>query len=129
MNLVNIADKLEGLGLGVQGVSVFINHFPAQATPGILLRERLVGAQINHDLPGYIKFSFQAIVRASNYSTAELLANQVALGLKIQNQTMGTWKVNYIRPQSIPVPFRLSIGEIIEYNIDFDACVVDSVWE
>lgn len=129
MNLVPFAEYIEGLGLGEQGKTLFINHMPQDATNAVLLRERLIGAQLDHDLPGYIKFQFQVIVRSSNYLAGQTLATDIAKYLRLHGgQELGEYHVKYVRPQNVPVPYPISSGELVEWNTDFDACVVDESW-
>lgn len=131
MNLMPLVDRLEAdpnLTL-VPGEDLFLMTYPAETTLGLLMRPSLVGAQISHELPGYLKFPFQAIVRSRNYASGEELAAAVHKALTIRERTtVGEWTVNYIRPRSVPVAFPISAGEIIEFNTTFDACIVDPKW-
>lgn len=129
MNMLPFVEKLERLGLGEQGVTIFINAFPAKVETGILLRERLIGAAINHDLPGYIKFMMQVIVRAPTYDGAQTAAILAVKGLTQIGGDLGDYKVNYIRPHHVPVGYPISAGEQVEFNTDMDCCVVDPAWE
>lgn len=128
MNLEPVANELERLGLGEVGRTIFINHYPAEVSEGILIRPRLIGAKIDHYLPGYLKFQFQLIARAPTHAQATTLCIQAAKGLTQRMTELGDWHVNYLRPQHVPVAYPISIGELVECNCDMDACIVDPEW-
>lgn len=129
MNLIPFAEYLETAGLGEQGRSLFVNYYPAEVTTGVFLRNKLFGMSIDHNLPGYLKFSFQAVIRSNNFTTGEALAKDVAKTLHLNDVTLGDMKVNYCRPVNIPYPYPISDGELVEFNVEFDVCVWVSEWE
>lgn len=128
MNLLPIAQRLEAQGQGTQGSTIFLNHFPAEAPLGLLVRPRLIGAKLDYYLPGYIKFQFQLIARARTYAEANTLAVNATKALRMDGGTLDTWKVNYIRALHVPVGYPITIGELVELNADFEACIVDPLW-
>lgn len=129
MNLKPVADRLSLLGLGVQGQTLFINHFPAIESAGLLLRPPLVGAKLDHDLPGFIKFEFKLIARAKGHVAAETLARDAVDALWIKQETqVGPWFVKYMRPMHVPVAYPISIGELVECNTDIAVCAVIDEW-
>lgn len=129
MNLKPVADYLQAQGFGTLGQTIFLNHLPADATEAVLIRPRLIGARIDHDLPGYLKFEFQVIVRGKTYLPTQTKANQIAKKLKMAETTLGVWHVNYLRPAHVPVGYPISMGELVEFNTDIEACIVDPEWE
>lgn len=128
MNLLPFVERLETLGLGTQGQTLFVHAFPAETSEGIMLRPRLTGAKIDHNLPGYLKFDFQMIVRGRSVEPTQALAVQAAKALKMQDSAIGALKVNYLRPTNVPVGYPISIGEMVEFNCNIEACVVDPEW-
>lgn len=129
MNLMPVAQYLQTEGFGTLGLTIFLNHLPADATEAILIRPRLIGAKMDHDLPGYLKFEFQVIVRGKTYAATQTKAIQVAKKLKMAATTLGTWHVNYLRPAHVPVGYPISLGELVEFNTDIETCIVDPEWE
>lgn len=130
MNLVPLAEHLERSGVGTVGQSIFVYTFPANVTEGVLLRPPLIGAKIDHDLPGYMKFDFQVIARANNYASAEALATAAinALHMEGDSGSVAGWTVNYIRPDHVPVGFPVSIGDFVEFNTRMSVCAVVPAW-
>lgn len=129
MNLMPIADIIESKGFAEQGKNLFINHFPADAGQGVLIRERLIGASLTPELPGYLKFNFQVIVRGYRYSETEELANNIAKALRLETEkTIGGIHFKYIRLQNVPVPFPITDGEGVEFAATFDVRCVDPKW-
>lgn len=129
MNLEPVITKLESAGLGVAGQSLFIHTFPAETSEGIMLRPRLIGAKIDHDLPGFLKFDFQMITRGRSHLPTQALATAAAHALTLYRVKMDTWTVNYMRPMNIPVGYPISVGEMVEYNTSISACIVDPEWQ
>lgn len=129
MNLTPVSDYLYAKGIATPGETLFIHTFPSDVKSGVMLRPRLTGVHLDASLPGYVKFNFQVIARASNYDDAEQLGYQVAKALTLANVTLGGWYVNYMRPQTIPVCFPLSPGEVVECNLDMSVCAVVAAWQ
>jgi hypothetical protein len=129
VNIVPFAARLEAAGLGIQGQSIFINQFPAETITGILLRERVAGAKLDPELPGYIKFQFQLIVRSNSYESGQALVTQAAKALQISNAQLDTLFINYCRPAISPVGYPISNGEQTEFNCNINVCCVDPTWQ
>lgn len=130
MNLEPVITLLEDAGLGVAGETLFIQSFPAEVSEGIMLRPRLTGVKLDYDLPGYLKFDFQLVTRGRNHAATQALAVSAAHTLTIKARTtVGPWTVNYIRPSTIPVGYPISVGEMVEYNTNISACIVDPEWQ
>jgi hypothetical protein len=120
MNLYPIAEYLQDAGLGTLAESIFINMIPVESPSGILLRNRLQGTVIDHELPGFYKTRFQVIVRATSYPAGEELIGQVLAALSISETQVGSMHIRYMRPVTLPVVFPLSKGNLLEFAADFD---------
>jgi len=125
MNLMPLADRLEAAGLGTKGVDLFLNMMPADVTTAIMMRPPLRGTPIDWELPGFYKAEFQLIVRSPSYEDGLALTNQVVDALTIiQEEVVGPLAFNYCRPRTEPVAFPISEGNLLEFNVYFDACYV-----
>jgi hypothetical protein len=126
VNLMPFIDLLENANLGTRGESLFINMMPPTAHSAVLLKNRLTGTKIDHELPGYYQTKFNVVVRGTGYTIGEPgeLVDQVVAALTLSEGTLGTMKINYVRPLHLPVVFPLSNGNILEWNIEFAACFV-----
>lgn len=128
MNLLPLANYLEENNLGTVGTNLFVEQFPAECKTGILLRAPLMGAQIDHELPGYLKFDFRVVVRHTSRGPGYELACRLAKQLNMLKTTIGEWTVNYLRPVNVPSQFPMSVGESVEFNINMEVCLVDDEW-
>jgi hypothetical protein len=126
MNLMPLVNLLQDTGLGTQGTDLFVHMMPAEAERATLLRTPLSGTKIDYELPGFYKTQFQLIVRvpAADYDTGDQLVADVTAALTMQEQQVEDMFFNYSRPRTEPVPFPLSKGNLIEFNVMFDCCFV-----
>jgi hypothetical protein len=128
MNMLALAQLLANAGLGAFGESVFVGQMPSSAARAVMIRAPLKGVPVNHYLPGFYHGSFQLIARASTYDDGSALISQAIAALRIPAETMvGTMKVNYCRPMTLPVAFPLSTANLIEFSTNFEICFVDTV--
>ncbi len=125
MNLIDLAAYLETNGLGIQGKSIFVNQMPVECQSGLMLRSPLKGTQIDYELPGFYKGSFQLTVRAPNYAVGSLNIANITAALTLKNTVIGSYSYNYIRPTNLPVVFPLSKGNLLELSVDFEVCFTD----
>lgn len=120
MDLTPVADRLEETGVGTKGKDVFINMIPSEAPVGVLLRNKLQGTKIDHELPGYYKAPFQVIVRCKTYLDGEALMSAVYSALTLQETQLGPMYVRRMLPLTLPVTFPISKGNLIELAADFE---------
>jgi hypothetical protein len=125
MNLVPLAEKLEEDGIGVVADTVFVNMIPADTPKGVLLRNKLVGTQIDYELPGFYKTNFQVIVRARTYPEGEALVKKVFGSLTMYETQLGTMYVKFMRPKTKAVVYPLSKGNLLEFSADFSTAFVE----
>lgn len=125
MNLMIIANRLESAGIGKKGKDIFVNMMPASVEQCVLIRQPLSGTKINHELPGYFQTSFQLIVRSHGFENGEVLAKRVVSALTISmNEKVEDHLFMYCRPKTEPVPYPLSNGNLIEFNVTFDTAFI-----
>jgi len=124
MNLMPLADLLEGESVGVRGESIFLNMMPAEAESAILLRNPLSGARINYEMPGYFRTEFQLIVRGHSYAETETLMNRVIAILTLNETQVEDAYFKFSRPKTEPVAYPLSKGNLIEFNAMFEVTYV-----
>lgn len=121
----NITALLEEKGVGVRGKTIFINNIPSTLTLAIGVFSKLTGDMIDHELPGYVKTSFQLVVRCQNAQAGEQLITQATEAITLHKETVMTnAHVKYVRPRHYPVSFPLSDGNLLEFSVNFDACYV-----
>lgn len=104
--LTEIADYLEGLGLGIQNTDLFLGRHPDQPDDVAVL------TQYPGNAPEYVQESYlpnaeslqlQVMVRSTSYKKAEERCYRLwrALGM-ITNATLGTTRYRSIRPNNSP---------------------------
>lgn len=121
MKLEAIAAYLDGLGRGVPGQSLFVNHMPAECFEGILLLDTYAGTQINHYLPGWRDTGFRMVIRSADYPQGKSLADTLVTDLTIQTETaMEGITVRQVLPVNEPRPYRRSAGAYWEFEVDVD---------
>lgn len=120
MNLMPIAKYIQDNKLGELGKTLFINMMPIDLNLGILIRNPLVGTEIDYELIDYFNTEFQLIVRADTYIKGEDLMRQAMNVLNVQNKELDNLFFNFIRPRTEPIVFPLSDGNLLEFSVDFD---------
>lgn len=117
-----VAQRIEENNLGKRGVDLFINGMPASVHEGIGLVPPRSGNDIDHELPGYRKTTFQIVVRGRNYlegmEKINALTNLIFLN---QSTILGNLEVRYIRPRHDPIAYPLSDAGLTEFSVNFDA--------
>jgi hypothetical protein len=128
MNMMPLADRLESLGLGLKGTTLFIHMLPTETGNAILLRSPLSGTRINHELPGYYRSEFQLIVRtpAADYEAGQALVSQVVAALTLTDTQIGPQFFNYCRPRTQPITFPLSKGNLLEISLTFEVNFIEA---
>ncbi len=134
MKLEMLAQVLVDADLGEIGQTIFVHHMPETLNQGVLLRTPLVGTPVDHYLPGYYKGRVQAIVRAITQTAGDELAIAVIKALQTLGGTTLTdaetdtsLKINYLRPDTLPIVFPRSEGNLKEWSINFDCCYVQAI--
>ncbi len=125
MDLMPLADMLEGAAVGVKGQTVFLHMMPEDAEKAVLLRSPLSGTKINYEIKGYYRTDFQVIVRSHSYAEADALMKAVIATLTMSEKSVNNeLYFQFCRPLTEPVAFPLSKGNLLEFNVSFDCCFV-----
>ena len=125
MNLEIIANLIIEAGLGVEGVSLFIDHMPETCEVGVMIRNPLQGNPINHYIPGYEKWQFQIIVRDRKHVDGQRRSDALGALLYFSNrdfmQDNGVnLHVNFCRPRTRPVTYPRLPNNLIEWSTMFE---------
>jgi hypothetical protein len=124
MILETVAQILADNDCGQLRKSIFVEFMPTKHK-GILLIGSTAGGQIDEELPGYYRGSFQLIVREKDHVKGKELALKAIKALSIQNQQVGEVKLNYVRARHLPVFYKRSEGGSLEWSVNFDTNYVD----
>ncbi len=122
--LLNIAQHLQNSSVGQftgRDKDIFVFNMPDRVDSGILLKDAPLGTTIDHELPGYFSTEFYAIVRATEQSKADAVADAMSTALTInESGSVAGLAVNFIRPRIIPMVFPISEGDYIELLVIYD---------
>lgn len=121
MKLEAVASYIDSKGLGVEGLTIFVNRMPAECKQGILLMDAYAGTMINHYLPGHLDTGFRVVVRSVDYLEGRDLGYQLLKELTIQKDTvMKDITVRQMLPVNEPNPYLRSAGGYWEFEMDVD---------
>lgn len=127
MKLEPIAQHLVTEDVAEGGVDLFVYRMPAQIKQGILLIGDLGGTEIDHELPGYKRTSFQAIIRHTELVEGMELANLVLKTLTLSDNTiLDNLLFRYVLPRHEPVVYPVSEGDYLEFSVNFDAVYIET---
>jgi len=124
MNLESIAERIEAQSVATRGRDLFLNLMPGEIPVGLLLKEPFGGTEIDHELPGYRKASFQIISRSEDYAEAKELIEQAVEALTMVDTALTDMQVHYMRPRHEPFTFPLTVGNRLEFLVNMDLCYV-----
>lgn len=127
MFLKTIAEYAESKDAGTIGVNLFAYNMPETSNLGVLLRQPLVGADIDYELPGYRKSKFQVVVRCK---PAEIEQGRAKIDDFVQKITLLTetaltgYLIKFMRPRHDPIMYPISEGANLEFSVNFDVVYV-----
>ena len=113
-----IEENIAGLK---RGTTLFINNMPATATFGVLLKDSFAGTEIDGEIPHLRRGRFHLAVRGQDYGPTLALAESVSALLTITGMDFEGMTVKSIRPINEPVPYMPSIGNLVEFSVNFSA--------
>lgn len=131
MRLEPLAAFLETEGHGTRGVDIFVDFIPDTVKLATMLRSGLMPTGIDYTLPNYrCRTPWQLIVRAADYpsgyariadATAKLTINEPYNSDSLPSGTrIGNFQFNFSRPRHEPLVYPLSVGNLIEFSVNFD---------
>lgn len=103
------------------GKTLFINQMPVEVIDGVLLKDSFSGTSIDGYIDGMRRGRFSVAVRGKNYSKTKELAEQVQDILSISGVTLPGMEVKQIRALNEPVPYMNSVGNLVEFSMNFSA--------
>ena len=137
-----IANYLEERQFAKQGKTLFLYRLPHEIKDGILLIDRMTGAERFRDLPGYSKTRFRGIVRATRMCDLQSRAFALSEALNFKEETrVGRVLFKELYPINDPIVYPMSEGAFFEAAINFQTAFVrdemeiefpvwgESIWE
>lgn len=119
--LDQLALYLAAEGLGTAGRDILVNVEPADVEKGILLRQFGGGRIADYHGGGPRRLEFQGVFRASVYSEALRLAEQVIDALTLRQRQLGdTWFFG-VDPMHEPIPFGREASGTYTFVVNFAA--------
>ena len=125
MDLNPLVRYLENQGVGVVGKDLFSFSMPDSVTRGVVLMAPLSGVKVDNELGRcYFEGKFQAIIRDPSYQDGYERAEEVRNALTKDYLVVEGQTFKKIHPKHLPVPFKRSDGNQIEFSINFDIVFV-----
>lgn len=127
MFLKTIADYAVTQGAGVIGKTLFAYNMPETANLAVLLRQPLVGAPIDYELPGYRKTKFQVVARCKPTEIEQgraLIDGFVEKITLLRETVLSGYQIKFMRPRHDPVMYPISEGANLEFSVNFDVVYV-----
>jgi len=127
MFLKAIAEYAQSVGAGTIGQDLFAYNMPETPNIGILLRQPLVGAEIDYELPGYRKSKFQVVVRckATQIEQGRATIDDFVAKITLMQETALTgYTIKFMRPRHDPIVYPISEGANLEFSVNFDVVYV-----
>lgn len=129
MNLDCISQILIDAGAATNpGLDIFQLHMPEECIKGILLKMPISGVKINHYLPGFLRASFQVIVRAPTHDLGDPIAKIIMKCLKISNRDFPgadpKFLIKQMFPTALPIVYPRSAGNLYEWSINAECTYI-----
>jgi hypothetical protein len=116
-HLYYAAELIETAGLGEVGVNLFVGTIPADVTEGVMLRDPLVGAELDEGLNGFTQLEFNVIVRsadpAAGYDKALAISRVLRCGQVVRPDLF----VLRMAPCTLPVSYPKGDADDIETSV------------
>ena len=122
MKLEPISQLLIDEGVVTGNGDIFLFEMPSECKKGILMKLPLQGVPVDPELPLYYRCDFQVIVRAQKHADGYPLAELVRQKLTFTERTVGTLHIQELRPLTLPISYRRSDGNGLEWSLAF-CCV------
>lgn len=122
MWIEDLAVHLRSLAIPGLGDEVYIYDLPFDDVTKALLVPPFQGIQIDKELPGYFKGSFQLTVRSKTGKVCEDIANLLAPALQCDEEVRGDTLFRYVHQRYLPVVYPKTAGGHFESNTAFDIC-------
>lgn len=101
------------------GVTLFINQMPLETRLGLLLKEGFAGTEIDGEIPSLRRARFQLAARGQNYADVKALVEESIVVLTLTGVMLEGMQVKSIRPLTEPIPYQASIGNYVEFSVNF----------
>lgn len=121
MNFKALCEYVADSGIGLTtGRNLFINQAPITSEPIVaLFKQPNAGAEIDPELIGRRRGRFQLVVRADEHEAGEAIAKQLSELLTMVETPLNGILVRSLRPLHEPVSYAVSVGNKIEFSVNF----------
>jgi hypothetical protein len=116
-HLYYAAELIEAAGLGEVGVNLFVGTIPADVTEGVMLRDPLVGAELDEGLDGFTQLEFNVIVRSADPAAGYDKALAISRVLRTGQVTRPDLFVLRMAPRTLPVSYPKGDADDIETSV------------
>lgn len=98
---------------------IFINFMPSDIATGVLIKPGFSGFEIDPELIGLHRGTFNVVVRGKSYLNVEASMNEISAVLTVAGLQLGEVLFHSIRPKNTPLSYQLSLGDNFEFSVNF----------
>lgn len=113
-HLYAMAELIQAAGIATAGTDLFIGTIPPDVTSGVMLRDPLVGAEIDEGLKDFYSLEVSVIVRdpsvADGYARALALQN----ALNLNDWSNADVQISWMKPCHLPVSYPRGDADTLE---------------
>lgn len=111
------AELIQAAGLGEIGVDLYVNTMPSDVHKGVMLRDPLMGAELNEELDGFVIHEFQVIVRDNDPEAGWHLARSVGQALTQERLISDKVYILKMAPLSMPATYPKMDSDELETSL------------
>ena len=104
-HLLQVAQMIQAANLATEGTDLFIGTIPADVKRGVMLRDPLIGVEIDEGMENFYSFDFQVIVRDPDVQAGVSRANAIQALLKLQDLDCPEIFISWMRPKTKPISY------------------------
>jgi hypothetical protein len=118
------ADIIQSNALAEKGVDLFVATIPPDVHRGVMLRDPLIGAELDKGMDGYTHHEFQIIVRDKDPEISWSRALTISRALDVQNYTGHGAFIRFMYPLSLPANYPRMDSDELETSVRMRVCFV-----
>ncbi|MGE8141852.1 phage tail terminator protein [Novosphingobium sp. NPDC080210] len=113
-HLLAMAEIIQAAGIATIGQDLFIGTIPADVVQGVMLRDPLLGAEIDDGMKDFYSIEVSVIVRDPNVGAGYARAEALLAALTKTNWENADIQAAWMRPTSLPVSYPRGDADTLE---------------
>lgn len=104
-HLIQLANMIQAAGLGVIGQTIFIGTIPADVKSGVMLRDPMIGVEIDKGMSGFYSADITVIVRDPEVQAGYAKAESISAVLDVANVDAPEIFISWLHPATKPISY------------------------